>query len=284
MANYLVTDSDLSTVASAIRTKGGTSAQLSFPSGFVNAIGDIQTGGSAVLINKNITTNGTYNASSDSADGYKKVVVSVQPSLTTKNISANGTYAASGDNADGYSSVTVSVANSYAAGDEGKVVSNGALVSQSSQNIDTNGTYDTTLKNQVVVNVQGGGGITTLEVIQELTLTENTRAVKVDIPSGYDWVYMLVKGQFVSSNWLYWGLNTTSGSNYQPETTALQTGFCATNATSDGNGRMFGVGQNGNTYTQSASDPMSYLHVRGYNKDIKAGTKIFTYGGKYANL
>lgn len=38
-------DADLTSVANAIRTKGGTSAQLAFPSGFVSAIGDIQTGG-----------------------------------------------------------------------------------------------------------------------------------------------------------------------------------------------------------------------------------------------
>lgn len=35
------------------------------------------TGGSATLITKNITANGTYNASSDSADGYSSVTVSV---------------------------------------------------------------------------------------------------------------------------------------------------------------------------------------------------------------
>lgn len=40
-------DSDLTSVANAIRTKGGTSAQLAFPSGFVSAIGDISTGGGA---------------------------------------------------------------------------------------------------------------------------------------------------------------------------------------------------------------------------------------------
>lgn len=38
-------DSDLTLVANAIRTKGGTSAQLAFPAGFVQAIGDIETGG-----------------------------------------------------------------------------------------------------------------------------------------------------------------------------------------------------------------------------------------------
>lgn len=37
-------DSDLTSVANAIRTKGGTSAQLSFPSGFVNAVGAIPSG------------------------------------------------------------------------------------------------------------------------------------------------------------------------------------------------------------------------------------------------
>jgi len=45
MSNYLVDSADLTSVANAIRTKGGTSAQLSFPAGFVSAIGDIPTGG-----------------------------------------------------------------------------------------------------------------------------------------------------------------------------------------------------------------------------------------------
>ena len=45
MANYLTTDTDLTAVANAIRTKGGTSAQLAFPSGFVDAIQAISGGG-----------------------------------------------------------------------------------------------------------------------------------------------------------------------------------------------------------------------------------------------
>lgn len=78
--------------------------------------------------------------------------------LIAKNISANGAYSASSDNADGYSSVTVTVPNSYAAGDEGKVVSNGALVSQGSDTVTTNGTVDTTLISSLTVNVSGGTG------------------------------------------------------------------------------------------------------------------------------
>lgn len=46
----------------------------------------------------------------------------------------------------------------YSASDEGKVVSNGALVAQTSETITENGTYDTTLNDEVVVNVSGGGG------------------------------------------------------------------------------------------------------------------------------
>jgi hypothetical protein len=38
-------DSDLTAVANAIRTKGGTSTSLAFPTGFVNAIDAIPTGG-----------------------------------------------------------------------------------------------------------------------------------------------------------------------------------------------------------------------------------------------
>lgn len=76
--------------------------------------------------------------------------------VESKSISANGTYTAPAGKA--YSPVTVSVPNSYAAGDEGKVVSNGALVAQGSDTATQNGTVDTTLINSLLVNVSGGGG------------------------------------------------------------------------------------------------------------------------------
>lgn len=46
LMNYITTDSELTSIASAIRTKTGTSASLVYPSGFVNAIETIPTGGS----------------------------------------------------------------------------------------------------------------------------------------------------------------------------------------------------------------------------------------------
>lgn len=41
-------DADLTSVANAIRTKGGTSAQLAFPAGFVSAVESIPTGGGSI--------------------------------------------------------------------------------------------------------------------------------------------------------------------------------------------------------------------------------------------
>ena len=76
MANYIVSDTSLGSVADAIRTKGGTSAPLTYPQGFIDAIGDIQTGGSAIIQSLSVTQNGTYTAPSG-VDGYSPVTVNV---------------------------------------------------------------------------------------------------------------------------------------------------------------------------------------------------------------
>lgn len=123
-------DADLTSVANAIRTKGGTSAQMAFPAGFVSAVQAIPTG---------ITPTGT------------------------KSITENGTY-----DVTQYASASVSVPNTYSAGDEGKVVSNGALVAQTSDTVTTNDTYDTTLINSLTVNVSGGGGISMDDIAKNL--------------------------------------------------------------------------------------------------------------------
>lgn len=75
----------------------------------------------------------------------------------SKTITQNGIYDAEDDWLEGYSSVSVNVPNSYTSSDEGKVVNNGSLVSQTSATYTTNNTYDTTLINSVTVDVSGGG-------------------------------------------------------------------------------------------------------------------------------
>ena len=58
MAQYVVTDTELSSVADAIRTKGGTSAQLAFPAEFVSAIEDIETGGGGYTADEIVSSTG----------------------------------------------------------------------------------------------------------------------------------------------------------------------------------------------------------------------------------
>ena len=45
MADYLITDTELTSIADAIREKGGTTEQLMFPDGFISAVESIQSGG-----------------------------------------------------------------------------------------------------------------------------------------------------------------------------------------------------------------------------------------------
>lgn len=59
MAEYLTTDTELNAIADAINTKGGTSGQLIYPSGFVSAIQAIPTG-TTPTGTINISANGTY--------------------------------------------------------------------------------------------------------------------------------------------------------------------------------------------------------------------------------
>ena len=68
------------------------------------------------------------------------------------NVTTNGIYTGTGG-VNAYNPVNVNVPNSYTAGDEGKVVSSGELVSQTSTTITTNSTVDTTTNNSVTVNV-----------------------------------------------------------------------------------------------------------------------------------
>lgn len=63
---------------------------------------------SVVLIPKTINANGVYNASSDNANGYSEVTVSVTPNLQSKTVTENGTVTPD-QGYDGLSSVVVNV-------------------------------------------------------------------------------------------------------------------------------------------------------------------------------
>lgn len=79
-------NADLTSVANAIRTKGGTSAQLAFPSGFVSAVQAIPTGSTPTGTKQiSITQNGTV---TEDVSGYAnaEITTSVSGSLPTKTI------------------------------------------------------------------------------------------------------------------------------------------------------------------------------------------------------
>lgn len=139
-------------------------------------------------------------------------------SVESKNINANGTYTAPSGKA--YSPVNVNVPNSYSASDEGKVVSSGALVSQSSQSIDTNGTYDTTLKNEVVVNVSGGSSVD----VEALSVTQNGTYTA---PSGtaYSPVTVNVSGGGGASNVVSGTFTPTTTGSFEISTSYSGSGY-----------------------------------------------------------
>ncbi len=64
-------------IGNAIVAKGGTVNAGDGFEDFPTDISSIPTGGSSTLIPKTITENGTYNPSSDNADGYSSVVANV---------------------------------------------------------------------------------------------------------------------------------------------------------------------------------------------------------------
>lgn len=165
--------------------------------------------------------------------------------VESKSIDANGTYTAPAGKA--YSPVSVSVPNSYAAGDEGKVVSNGALVAQGSDTVRQNGTVDTTLINSLKVNVSGSSGYGYTKLAeQDFTVnTSSTSEMGVGTISSLDvsaaWtsakmIYVRVRdkagkrnGYFFGTDAFFANLNAAKGS-----TSVCSTKICIAYKVTDG--------------------------------------------------
>ena len=82
MANenkVIVTKNKLDILANSISAKSGESLPMTI-AGMIDAVNGMS---SATLISKTITTNGTYTASNDNADGYSSVTVNVPPTTPT---------------------------------------------------------------------------------------------------------------------------------------------------------------------------------------------------------
>ena len=77
---YLVDGADMTTVADAIRAKGGTTAPLSFPEGMASAVRDIQSGecGIDVVITSNVTNVIDFGNVLASASGSDQFVFAIK--------------------------------------------------------------------------------------------------------------------------------------------------------------------------------------------------------------
>lgn len=60
MSNYIVTDTELTSIADTIRTKSGQSGSLSFPTGFISGIESISSGGGGITTLVGYTDKNAY--------------------------------------------------------------------------------------------------------------------------------------------------------------------------------------------------------------------------------
>lgn len=163
----VVRSGELVSQSSATYTQNNT-----YDTTLVNSVTvQVEGGGGATLGTKTVNANGTYKAEDDALDGYSQVTVNVPASAVdtgTKSITANG------NNQDvvGYAAVNVNVPNSYSAGDEGKVVSSGALVSQTAHADVTpttsDQTIDTTTNNSI--KVKGDADLIASNIKKDVTI------------------------------------------------------------------------------------------------------------------
>lgn len=153
-------DSDLGDIAIAIRTKGGTSAQLTFPSGFISAIEAITTGitptGTINITqsgNTDVTNYATANVASGSAT-TPATTITANPSISVN--SSTGLITAT---VSGSQSVTPTVSSGYVtSGTSGTITVSGSntsqLTTQSAQTITPTTTNQTIASGKYLTGTQ----------------------------------------------------------------------------------------------------------------------------------
>lgn len=154
------------------------------------------SGGSseATLITKTITSNGTYDAEDDSADGYSSVIVNVTPNLQSKSTTpTTSSQTISPDSGyDGLSGVTIgAIPSQY-------IVPTGSL------NITSNNTYDVTNYASAVVNIPSGWTKIAETTYSNVSTTSTTAATVGTFETGHSEIW-------TSNKILYIRIRDTAG-------------------------------------------------------------------------
>lgn len=309
MANYVVSDTNLTAIANAIRTKGGTSASLEFPDDYVSAIGNIPTG-TTPTGTKSITANGTYDvaayanadvavplptprSASDVTVSGSTVTVTAgaYESNVSKSVASGtaGTPTATKGTVSNHSvDVTPSVTNTtgYISGSTINgtpvTVSASELVS-GSETKTSNGTYDVTNLAQLIVNVSGGGGGASNIVTGTFKGTTTGAAMDVTLNytgNGYPIAVMIYPTNGVVGNSAFYDL-------LQRYAIAIWSGAKRNvDASPTYGGQSSGVDAMSDLYMykSSSSTKTSYSQGSGYNQTVYNDTDSSNTGGNAVKI
>lgn len=225
MADYLVTDTELTSIANAIRTKGGTSAQLTFPTDFVSAINAIPTGGSPNLQTKSKTYIPTMSQQTEQItadggyDGLQEVDITVNAMQTQSLPSGTDSSHFGTRKAIIPASATdryLNIPTGYNGSSQYYTLS---AVQLGSKSITANGTYNASSDSldgfsSVTVNVSGGGTSKNAQTLQSTTRTTSTSYTKLcgDLTVSKTGTYDVYWTAFRSSTSGTWGTQLYIGS------------------------------------------------------------------------